>query len=296
MTVQSMTGPVHGVGVPPATLFETIPVLSVIRQHLLARVSSMPIIDRNVYVAKHGPARGLRRVGGLGWLPGGSAARLWAAEEAWLAAIEITGQTVYDIGGDQGLLTLCFAKKVGPRGRVVTIEPTARSAARIRANIAVNGFQDRCTVIEAACGAELGEMSLVVPRHASACTSADPAIAAMARRERGACDVIIAPVQTIDGLVAAGHPVPHLVKIDTEGFELPVLHGGAATIDRVRPTIYLENHGATEGQKRANIRSIVEWLGDRGYSMRHIESGSSVTLANADTAMRGHLLGEYVPH
>ena len=79
-----------------------------------------PFVADRVYVVRHGLAKGLKRRGGLGFVP--QMGRL-SLEETFLEGLDLAGQTVYDIGGYEGVFTLFFARRVGPSGRVVTPLP-----------------------------------------------------------------------------------------------------------------------------------------------------------------------------
>src|SRR5262245_10355065 len=98
-----------------------------VKRKIIGLINRSPIMDRLVYNAKHGPARGLKRQGGMGWLPT-IVPRMheWDAEEAFLANLEWRGLTVYDVGCDQGLFTIFFAHRVGDQGKVIAFEPNPR--------------------------------------------------------------------------------------------------------------------------------------------------------------------------
>jgi len=85
-----------------------------------------------------------------------------------------------------------------------------------------------------------GEADLVVPAGASTLGSLNPEeLAAAATRSRVRC-------VTGDALIEQGLPAPDVIKIDTEGHELSVLHGLAETIRKHQPTIFLENLNFSE--------------------------------------------------
>lgn len=57
---------------------------------------------------------------------------------------------------------------------------------------------------------------------------------------------------------------PDFLKIDVEGYELPVLKGAEETIERSRPAIMLEMNGLC-GRYGYTEKDMVQWLTDRGY-------------------------------
>lgn len=74
------------------------------------------------------------------------------------------GESVVDAGACAGYFTLLAADLVGPAGRVLAVEPNPQSAALLRRNAALNGFDGRVTVEEAALATAGGRLlRLVVP-------------------------------------------------------------------------------------------------------------------------------------
>lgn len=98
-------------------------------------------------------------------------------------------------------------------------------------------------------------------------------------------------VKTLDQELAEAHlPQPDFMKVDVEGYELPVLQGARHILATTHPAIYLEMHGETMNEKRANVRAIVEYLNDAGYDdILHVESGQKINGKNSELAVRGHL-------
>src|SRR5262245_30539798 len=69
------------------------------------------------------------------------------------------GMTALDVGANVGQYTLLAAQRVGPSGRVHAFEPTPHVAAKLRANVRLNGFRN-VTVAEMAVGDHCGEATL----------------------------------------------------------------------------------------------------------------------------------------
>src|ERR1700682_6385710 len=86
------------------------------------------------YTIRHGLATGMRRKGGLGFLP---VALRETAEERFLSSLNLAGKTVYDIGGFEGVLTLFFARKANS---VITFEPNPRNYQRCADNVRLNAL------------------------------------------------------------------------------------------------------------------------------------------------------------
>jgi hypothetical protein len=100
-----------------------------------------------------------------------------------------------------------------------------------------------------------------------------------------------AEVKTLDEDIAEARlPAPDFVKVDVEGYELQVLQGARQLLTTKRPSLYLEMHGETMDEKRANVHAIVEFLNSVGYQdILHIESDQHITIATSEVGARGHL-------
>lgn len=254
----------------------------------LAAVLLNRLFTNQTYTVRHGLATGLKLRGGLAFLPAviASVPRR-AAEEAFLSSLALEGQTVFDVGGDQGIYTLFFARRVGESGRVVTFEPNPESHRRIVANVELNAFRN-VDVRRVALGAEQGTLTLVFPAGEPARGSADASIQAQILKSKNA-RTIESEVESLDAMIASGLPEPDLVKIDVEGLEMDVLRGMRRTLMERRPNLFIEVHGADAHGKDENARQIVRLLVDARYSIFHVESKQQVTLGNVETASRGHL-------
>ena len=114
-----------------------------------------PLLANNVYTVRHGLAKGLKRRGGLGFVPyAGKQPR----EEAFLETLDLQNKTVFDVGGYEGVFTLFFARRIGAGGRLVTFEPNPQNFAKILANVRLNGFC-HVDVRQLAIGARAGRAS-----------------------------------------------------------------------------------------------------------------------------------------
>ncbi|MBS1817915.1 MAG: FkbM family methyltransferase [Acidobacteria bacterium] len=251
-----------------------------------AVISSLqPLVAHRVYTVRHGLARGLKRRGGLGFVP-----RLGArsAEEEFLEQLTLEGETIYDVGGYEGVFTLFFARRVGPRGHVITFEPNPRNAQRIAENVRLNGF-GHVTLRQLALGSAPGRATLVFPPDETARGSLDARIADQIRHEPHVAAVEV-EVDTLDQQVASGLPEPDFVKLDVEGLELDVLQGMRTLMSRRHPRLYIELHGADAALKLHNVRAVAALLWEAGYDILHVESQSLLQRPEQlPGAIRGHL-------
>lgn len=264
-----------------------------IKRTLVSRINQLAVIDRHVYTVRYGPARGLKRQGGMGWLPAFvPRGHEWEAEEAFLEQINWEGLTVYDVGGDQGIFTLFLARHVGPTGQVIVFEPNPRSYERILTNVGLNGFEN-VRVLPLGLGERAERLTFVFPKSEPARGSAAQSVRTQVAQEQNAvrCEIEVAALD--DEMARLNLPAPDLIKLDVEGMEWQALRGMRRTIEQYRPQLFIEIHGSDREDKMANVRRVAALIDEMGYRMRHVESGTRITTDNAEVAYRGHLYCTY---
>ena len=260
-----------------------------VKQRIVARINRLPLMDRIVYKAKHGPAAGLRRQGGLGWLPSFMPGMHEASAEInFLEHLAWKGLNVYDVGGDQGLFTLFFAHRVGKVGRVITFEPNPRSRERIRKNIQINGFEN-VRIMPLGLSMEPGSLEFTFPPSELSRGTAVPAIAANIKNEGGFKTIRIEVNSLDDEIVRSNLPVPHFIKIDVEGMEFPVLCGMRKTLIEHQPRLLIEIHGCLSPEERiSNTKKVNRLLEEVNYQARRIESDEVISDENVERIHGGH--------
>ena len=143
------------------------------------------------------------------------------------------GGTVVEVGANIGSHTISIAKKVGPAGRVIAVEPQRIIHQYLSASVSLNMLSNvECHW--AACGAEPGE--LIVPRLNYFAQELQN-FGGLSLATAGEGEPV--PVVPLDTLMR-GRPA-HLIKIDVEGMESDVLRGATNLILSSRPVIYAEN-------------------------------------------------------
>ena len=111
--------------------------LTLLRLHIIAIIYRL--VKNHIYTVRFGLAKGLKRKGGLGFIPLPQIMPL-TQEEKFLMNLDLSGQTIYDIGGAAGLFTLFFGRAVGEKGKVVTFEPNPELYNKIIENVKLNKF------------------------------------------------------------------------------------------------------------------------------------------------------------
>jgi FkbM family methyltransferase len=142
-------------------------------------------------------------------------------ETKWVKEWLRPGMTVVDVGANVGYYTLLAASCVGPRGRVLAVEPSPYACARLRQAVVENTLAQVVT-LQVALGSAAGEGTLYLPplgNHA-------PSMVACDRK-----DCVTVALRTLDECLTEWHvDQVDLLKIDVEGFEPQVLAGARSAL------------------------------------------------------------------
>jgi len=185
--------------------------------------------------------------------------REWAEPELkYLDELLTPGANFIDCGANIGIYTARGAGIVGPRGRVIAVEPSAVSFRRLQRNIELNGFFQVSLVNKAISDTE----TLARLYHA------DGGPVSFSLVPKSETDFEEVRTTTIDTLVEESK-LDHVdcIKLDVEGVEVPALHGAREVLLRFNPAIIFER--TSPGQKRQammeDISSLLLSLGYRIY-------------------------------
>lgn len=165
--------------------------------------------------------------------------------EAHVRRVLKEGDTFVDIGANVGFFTLLASSLVGPKGRVIAIEPNPPVFGQLAATVERNAIGN-VTLVNAGLAPQEGTLALYVP--------ADPLnhTATMVEHE-GAVKVEV-PVRRLDDLLdELGVEWVDYLKIDVDGFEPDVFAGAqrllsGRRIHRVQSEFsnyWLGRHGTT---------------------------------------------------
>jgi len=236
---------------------------------------SKNLFDDVTYTIRNGLNKGLRRRGGLGWVPFESSS---TPEFQFWKGLDLRGQVVYDIGAFHGLLTLYFASSAK---QVTAWEPNSHNRLRLEENLRLNSLSN---VVVRPYGLSSRSMQAQM-----SFDSLEPGTSSIDTGMARGGEQETVEVRTLD---EEGLDRPGLIKIDVEGFELEVLKGASRTLTAAgrRPRLFLEMHGVDQADKRARVRAIVEHLWGLDYrDILHVESRTRITPDNAEIAAQGHL-------
>lgn len=221
-----------------------------------------------VYRQRHGLIRGMKRRGGLGFVP----ARGLTPEESFLQSLSLREKVVYDIGAFEGLLTLFFARC---GAKVIAFEPNPLNARRCAENLKLNDLSGSVRLIQEGVSDVADDLVLQIDSSMPGGGSADPLIArqiqVQARRVRTESIRVLPLDMHVAGKQLAP---PDLVKIDIEGMEYAALCGMRELIARFHPELYIEMHGATSKEKQENWLRVFRFLRDYDYEIYDVERSS----------------------
>lgn len=190
----------------------------------------------------------------------------WFEEEAeFIRHCVVAGDRAIDVGANLGVYTLPLAEAVGPTGRVIAFEPTATTAAYLRATMDLR-HGSRVSVEQAA----LSDREGVAQLHAGV----SPEMNALAHAGEEASMGETVRLTTLDQYVAA-HDGPQIsfLKIDAEGHELNVAAGAKATLIEHEPLILFEiriGAGVDLG--------LIDFLEPLGFSMYRLCVGAGALI------------------
>ena len=256
-------------------------------KHRLIAWTSMHVFDTATYTVRHGLLKGMKRKGGLGWVPAVFSSGTMTAEQKFWSGLNLRDMTVYDVGAFQGLLTLFFASRAKA---VICFEPNTQNHKRLTENLRLNGIKN-VEVRKVGVGSRPETRRMVgsplMPGGASVDGKAAEAFLRAGVRTVGE---EISIVTLDDEIRQARLPAPDFIKIDIEGWEIEALRGARNTLALHKPTLFLEMHGETIREKKRKVTEIVAFLWEINYRrIRHIESGTTITPENTSVAMEGHL-------
>jgi FkbM family methyltransferase len=192
------------------------------------------------------------------------------------------GAVAYDLGANLGYSSLLLAGAVGEAGQVFAFEPLEVNAECLRETIRLNGLEARVSVVRAAVGETAGEGTFL--RHPSA--SMGRLAVPSPQDSNDSADREKVEVVDLDTFVyEQGQPAPSWVKIDIEGGEGAALRGMRRLLERAKPGLLVEIHGAAPAREVMQALMLAKY---RAYTLgpRAVEIPDA---AAADDAL--HLLG-----
>lgn len=167
------------------------------------------------------------------------------------------GDCAIDVGANFGVYTIPMAQAVGPAGKIFAFEPSAGTAAYLRASVELNhGAQ--VEVIQAAVSDHPGEGALHLG------SSPEESTLAVTVSSKPAMETV--KLTTLDAHLAGTHGRRiALIKLDAEGHELQVGRGARELLARDEPVVLFEiRHGSSF---EFGFLAFLQSLGWSGYRL-----------------------------
>lgn len=177
------------------------------------------------------------------------------------------GWTFVDVGACEGYYAVLAVALGGLDSQVLAVEPNPVVAERLLMTVELGQYP--ISVLAGACGAEAGTLPLTLSD-----APGNIGMSSLARPERGrsTVDVLVRP---LDDLCAERSLRPDVVKIDVEGFTMPVLEGSRRILDTQHPLLLVEMAPVP------SCADVTPFLHKFGYlPERILQDGSTVPLGS----------------
>lgn len=171
-------------------------------------------------------------------------------EVAMFRQIVHPGQVIVEVGANIGAHTVFLAQHVGPSGKVLAFEPQRILFQVLCANMALNNIPN-VYCFQQALGAATAIVKLPQINYQKDYNFGGVALRYYADGE----DV---SVTTLDSYNLQRCD---LLKVDVEGMENQVLRGAVATIERLKPMLYVEN------DRKDQSAALIRYIDSLGYTM-----------------------------
>ncbi len=186
--------------------------------------------------------------------------------------LDLINKVVWDVGAHVGYHSMSFSTLVGEEGRVIAFEPNQFNQRRLAKNLRLNpDLAKRVKVIKSALSDRNGNVEFIESDEVDDARSSGSHLGTIIPPEnpsvyQGFKKTKVKTYQA-DTLVARKTiPPPSVIKVDVEGAEELVIRGAVKTINRYKPTIFIEVHGVLQmlalGRIFSKIKYNLELLDD----------------------------------
>jgi FkbM family methyltransferase len=174
------------------------------------------------------------------------------------------GMTCFDIGANIGEMTLHFARRVGPTGRVYSFEPAPAVRARLQAHVDRNPHAKVVHLSPAALSNRTGTAEFAFASEGISNQGMGSLVNRSADLLSNRCSV---PTLTIDQFVAEqGISRIDVMKIDIQGAEPLLLEGGKHVFGDLSPDLIMEVSRTDLADLGKTPRDLLAQLADYGYA------------------------------
>jgi FkbM family methyltransferase len=194
----------------------------------------------------------------------------------WLEKTLKPGMSFIDVGANMGLYTQFAAKKVGPYGTVVAIEPSSRDFARLKAHIELNRLAN-VRLLQVAVSNYKGEADLLVASEKNSGHNTLGSFGYDLVIPQGHERVVVGRLDDI--VERIGLQKVDVIKMDIEGAEFLCLQGAKEILSLFHPIILMELSDRTLRHQGCHSGQIWEFLSHGGYNIYTVgeQTGSMVS-------------------
>jgi FkbM family methyltransferase len=187
-------------------------------------------------------------------------------------------KVLWDIGANIGAISLPLLKKHDALTSVL-FEPSAEVAGRLIRNLSINpNLLGRAIVMNVALSDNEGLTEFYVSNEPFNSGTAGLGLS----HNRFQFPVHV-QTYTGDGLIASGKcPIPDLIKIDVEGFEINVFRGLQHTLMKHHPPILFEHSLYRLKERDGTHDEVTRFLESLGYTVFRLSDNKPITPADLD--------------
>lgn len=182
------------------------------------------------------------------------------------------GNTIIDIGGNVGEISMNFARIVGDKGEVHSFEPHPINVKRFKENLSLNDLKN-LTLNDKALGGEEGIFQLLIVDENNygrnrISTKADDI-------KNKVCENV--QVVLLDNYIEKCKiEKVDLIKIDVEGYEMNVLKGAKNTLKKYHPILFIEIDDNNLKLQDSCSKELIDFLKDFEYSLYFAENNQEI--------------------
>jgi FkbM family methyltransferase len=181
---------------------------------------------------------------------------------AVLKSVLRSGDTFIDIGANEGYFSVIAAPLVGPKGRVIVVEPQARLAPVLARNFELNGCR-QATIVNTVVSDHIGRGEIFLTPDVNSGASG------MAARTRYPLQTQRVATTTLRDLFETSRISGRVViKMDIEGWEHEAILGSPLLFQEGRITaLVLEHHGSLIAGRGLDAAAVPQFLTRCGYRL-----------------------------
>jgi FkbM family methyltransferase len=190
---------------------------------------------------------------------------------AYMNSAIIKGQTILDIGAHKAGYLYFMLKQVGNNGKIFAFEPQSNLYKYIKK---IKGLfkWDNVTIEHLALSDSSGTTTLYIPTNRVSKASSPGATIVEHKDNTSLGMTENVSTETLDSYCNRNNIKPDFLKIDVEGNELRVFHGGVDTLKKYKPKIIVEIEARHVGQEKVlETFRFMESLGYNGHILHGLE-------------------------